>query len=112
MEYLEQRIWYNSLIKKLNFWELLDVSVGRLDNHYGGKMVKKKVKHDKQNKYFEEDSDENFYFIAGYTDGGTPYGMTWEEIIAQELSFRGAVKKMRRKLQNSYISLLMILPRS
>jgi hypothetical protein len=24
-------------------------------------------------------SDENFYFIAGYTSGGLPYGITWEE---------------------------------
>ena len=24
-------------------------------------------------------SDENFYFIAGYTSGGMPYGITWEE---------------------------------
>ena len=25
-------------------------------------------------------SDDNFYFIAGYTPGGAPYGITWEEI--------------------------------
>ncbi|MGG1659207.1 hypothetical protein [Brevibacillus sp. NRS-1366] len=24
-------------------------------------------------------SDETFSFIAGYTDGGAPYGITWEE---------------------------------
>jgi hypothetical protein len=27
----------------------------------------------------DEDSDENFAFIAGYTAGGYPYGVTWEE---------------------------------
>jgi hypothetical protein len=27
----------------------------------------------------DEDSDENFAFIAGYTPGGYPYGVTWEE---------------------------------
>ncbi|MDF2791724.1 MAG: family N-acetyltransferase [Neobacillus sp.] len=53
--------------------------------------MKKKLH--KQNKYFEDDSDENFYYIAGYTDGGAPFGLSWEEIIAQELKFRGAVKK-------------------
>lgn len=26
-----------------------------------------------------EDQDENFFFIAGYTPGGAPYGITWEE---------------------------------
>ena len=25
------------------------------------------------------EQDENFYFIAGYTSGGAPYGITWEE---------------------------------
>ena len=25
------------------------------------------------------DSDADFAFIAGYTDGGAPYGITWEE---------------------------------
>jgi len=25
------------------------------------------------------DSDDNFYFIAGYTNWGFPYGITWEE---------------------------------
>lgn len=24
-------------------------------------------------------SNENFYFIAGYTSGGMPYGITWEQ---------------------------------
>jgi hypothetical protein len=34
----------------------------------------------------DEDSDENFAFIAGYTSGGFPYGVTWEEweILEQE----------------------------
>ena len=59
--------------------------------------IKAKIKRHKQNKYFEEDSDDTFHFIAGYTDGGAPYGITWEEIIAQELRFRGAVKKDAEK---------------
>ena len=25
------------------------------------------------------DSDENFYFIAGYTSSGMPYGIKWKE---------------------------------
>ncbi|PZM67220.1 hypothetical protein [Paenibacillus dendritiformis] len=29
------------------------------------------------------DQDENFYFIVGYTDGGAPYGITWEEHEAE-----------------------------
>ena len=26
-----------------------------------------------------KDSDANFSFIAGYTSGGAPFGLTWEE---------------------------------
>ena len=26
------------------------------------------------------DSDDTFYYIAGYTPGGAPYGITWEEM--------------------------------
>lgn len=26
-----------------------------------------------------KDSDANFSFIAGYTSGGAPYGLTWDE---------------------------------
>jgi hypothetical protein len=26
------------------------------------------------------DSDDTFYYIAGYTAGGAPYGVTWEEM--------------------------------
>ncbi|WP_374017418.1 hypothetical protein ABU162_25195 [Paenibacillus thiaminolyticus] len=29
------------------------------------------------------DQDENFYLIVGYTDGGAPYGITWEEHEAE-----------------------------
>lgn len=29
---------------------------------------------------FHEDQDETFYYIAGYTSGGAPYGVTWEEM--------------------------------
>lgn len=29
--------------------------------------------------YINPDQDEYFYFIAGYTSGGVPYGITWEQ---------------------------------
>ncbi|SEM75415.1 Acetyltransferase (GNAT) family protein [Mesobacillus persicus] len=56
-----------------------------------------KLKKRKATDYFEQDTDDNFYFIAGYTDGGAPYGTTREEIIAEELKIRGAVKKDAKK---------------
>ena len=38
-------------------------------------------------KHLEEvfpEQDDNFYFIAGYTSGGTPYGLTWDEARERE----------------------------
>ena len=29
---------------------------------------------------FNPDQDDRFFFIAGYTSGGAPYGVTWEEM--------------------------------
>ncbi|MDQ0233079.1 GNAT family N-acetyltransferase [Metabacillus malikii] len=49
--------------------------------------------------YFEEiESDDTFYFIAGYTNGGAPFGITWEEVIADDLKLRGAVKQDAKKV--------------
>jgi len=28
--------------------------------------------------------DDTFYFIAGYTSSGVPYGITWEEIALKQ----------------------------
>ncbi|GAB4564724.1 MAG: hypothetical protein Tsb0017_24810 [Geothermobacteraceae bacterium] len=39
-----------------------------------------------KNKSTEEfvESDEHFAYIVGYTEGGIPYGITWEEARALE----------------------------
>lgn len=34
----------------------------------------------KQRDLSEQEPDEHFAFIAGYTAGGFPYGITWEEM--------------------------------
>ena len=51
------------------------------------KDVKKKRKREakKENSSSESFRDEWFYYIAGYTSGGAPYGITWEEAEAQGL---------------------------
>lgn len=50
-------------------------------------MRKKKKKKKVVNKevYIEEDRDENFYYIAGYTSNGMPFGITWEEAVEEGL---------------------------
>ena len=39
---------------------------------------------------FEPESDENFAYIAGYTPGVAPYGVTWDERKSNLLSNDGA----------------------
>lgn len=44
---------------------------------------KDKTKRKRRQDNFEDklfESDETFAFIAGYTSGGAPYGITWEEM--------------------------------
>lgn len=50
-------------------------------------MKKKRRKYKKYPEYDieSEEQDEYFYFIAGYTPGGFPYGITWEEAYADGL---------------------------
>ena len=48
----------------------------------GDIQVSKKNKKQKKQYTYEEpypEQDEYFYYIAGYTSGGAPYGITWEE---------------------------------
>jgi hypothetical protein len=40
---------------------------------------KRKSAHKVERLYVEPESDETFYFIAGYTAGGFAYGITWEQ---------------------------------
>ncbi|UOQ83753.1 hypothetical protein [Gracilibacillus salinarum] len=44
--------------------------------------IERKRRKAEQKQMEEQDfeSDETFYYIAGYTPGGAPYGITWEEM--------------------------------
>lgn len=41
---------------------------------------KRKLMKKSENNDDIHDSDETFYYIAGYTSNGTPYGLTWDEV--------------------------------
>lgn len=38
-----------------------------------------------------QESDEYFYYIAGYTSNGVPFGITWEEAIEDGLVERDSL---------------------
>ena len=40
---------------------------------------RKKKQNNNQNIIYNSDQDDMFYFITGYTSGGAPYGITWDE---------------------------------
>lgn len=44
------------------------------------KMIREQKRMKKDNPVFHEEQDDTFYYIAGYTSGGAPYGVTWEEM--------------------------------
>ena len=48
------------------------------------KSRNRKLKKEKIDENIELASDENFAFIAGYTSGGAPYGLTNEEMAEIE----------------------------
>lgn len=43
------------------------------------KQNKKNRKSKKDHEISDYGSDENYFFIVGYTSGGAPYGITWEQ---------------------------------
>ena len=58
-------------------------------------MKSRKKKYDGET---DMDHDDTFYFIAGYTSGGFPYGVTWEE--SDEDGFReGSDQNRWKKMQ-------------
>lgn len=44
------------------------------------KRIREQKRMEKDNPLFSEYQDDTFYYIAGYTSGGAPYGITWEEM--------------------------------
>lgn len=44
------------------------------------KRLEKERKEQQEQEFLYEDSDDVYAFIAGYTGGGVPYGITWEEL--------------------------------
>ena len=58
------------------------------------KKKKEKITQEKESEYGELfGSDENFAFIAGFTSGGVPYGITHEEMRIIELEEKQTNKK-------------------
>jgi hypothetical protein len=54
-------------------------------------MPKKPTKKRTPEPFMEPESDYHFAYIAGYTSGGAPYGITWEE--QEEIERRASAKK-------------------
>lgn len=55
------------------------------------KRIREQKKMEKDTPPFSEGQDDTFYYIAGYTSGGAPYGITWEEmgLIPDTADFEG-----------------------
>lgn len=49
--------------------------------------MKKKRKSTNMDVYnaYDQESDKYFYYIAGYTSNGVPFGITWEQAVEEGL---------------------------
>ena len=62
-----------------------DLVKPKKDKNDKPKKIRQRKKKKKQTRetYAEPEQDDRFFFIAGYTSGGAPYGVTWEEMGLQ-----------------------------
>ena len=57
------------------------------------RRMEREVKENERQAELYEDCDDCFAFIAGYTDGGAPFGVMWDEVgIDPRLPFEEKVK--------------------
>ncbi len=50
-----------------------------LEGHYRARAQRRAMNAQRNVQEAESESNEYFAYIAGYTEGGTPFGVTWEE---------------------------------
>ncbi len=60
--------------------EYLDAVKRSEEERIRQKRLEKERKVQQEQDFLYEDSDDVYAFIAGYTGGGVPYGITWEEL--------------------------------
>ena len=67
-------------------------------------MARKKKKQEKNKAVHIDpypDMDDEFAYIAGYTSGGAPYGVRWEDVgIDSELPFEEKVQMYMHQVKN------------
>ncbi|CDO03323.1 DNA gyrase subunit A [Oceanobacillus picturae] len=74
-----------------------EIRTRNVKNKRGLKKSKEKQMVEHQ---FLEDSDEMFAFIAGYTEAGFPYGITWEEAEEQGIAEKGKCKEISPEIDS------------
>jgi len=58
------------------------------------KMHQLKAEKTASDHFFNQDQDDVFAFIAGYTSGGAAYGVRWDELDDEELEIFGYEKEL------------------
>ena len=72
-------------------------------------MGKKKRKQKRQEELYTDpylDMDDTFSYIAGYTSGGAPYGVTWEEVgIDSGLPFDEKIRLYMKQFDEAAVTI-------
>lgn len=81
--YRKKRAHYIERLETAGLPEHIQVREQKAQEKTNNPMPKKKPKRKKKNmgeRFSLPAQDDRFFFIAGYTSGGAPYGVTWEEM--------------------------------
>ncbi|MEC5422927.1 hypothetical protein QGM71_05370 [Virgibacillus sp. C22-A2] len=65
--------------EKAYIQKLKDSEIQKQQESEKRNAAKKKKRKQPEEDFWDEECDETYAFIAGYTSGGAPYGITWEE---------------------------------
>ncbi len=68
------------------------------------RQLRKLQKEQDKDFIMDNDSDETFCFIAGYTSGGVPFGVTWEEM---EMDMETNVDERETDIENYEFNVLI-----
>ena len=63
---------------------------------------REEIRKETEEDHFNSDQNGNFYYIAGYTSGGVPYGITWEEYEKDHKEKNEDKNKNKKKINIDY----------
>lgn len=78
--------------------KMIEIMVKREEQRKRTKERAKEIKDQKEFESMAEDTNDDFYYIVGYTSGGAAYGVSWDEMgFDSNESYEDKVRKKYKK---------------